>query len=219
MVVVDVVPERVDQVVAQIGSKSATGMVKNLSSKVEVEKMIDDAYASEGKIDILCNNAGIMDGVTPIVETSDELWERVMNINLNAPFWASRRAIPRMLKDGHGMILNTASVASYFAGKSGTPYTVSKHGLVGLTKSIAVFYGDKGIHCNAMVLGAVNTAIGFGGTNPSPLGLEMMKKSMATIPRVAQPEEIAKLALFLVSEDASYVNGSCVVIDDGWSVV
>ena len=201
VVVVDVIPQRVSQVVTEIGVKNATSMTRDLSSKEEVEKMIDDAYSAEGRIDILCNNAGIMDGVTPIADTSDELWERVLNINLNAPFWASRKAIPRMLKDGHGIILNTASVASFFGGKAGTPYTVSKHALVGLTKSIAAFYGDKGIRCNAMVLGAVNTAIGFGG-NPHPLGLEFMKKSMATLPRVAQPEEIARLGLFLVTEDS-----------------
>ena len=113
-----------------------------------------------------------------------------------------------MLNEGHGVILNTVSVASFFAGKSGVAYTVSKHGLVGLTKSIAVFYGDKGIRCNAMVLGAVNTAIGLGSTNPSALGLELMKKSMASMSGVADPSEIARLALFLVADDSSYVNGS-----------
>jgi len=218
VVVVDVIEERVNQVVAKIGT-NASGMVKDLSNKDQVESMVDEAYRSMGKIDILCNNAGIMDGVTPVADTSDELWQKVMNINLNAPFWASRRAIPRMLKDGHGTILNTASVASFFAGKSGAAYTVSKHGLVGLTKSIAVFYGDRGIRSNAMVLGAVNTAIGFGSSNPNPLGLELMKKSMASLPRVADPAEIAKLGLFLVCDDSSFVNGSCVVIDSGWSVV
>jgi len=219
VIVVDILPDRVNQVVTKIGSKNATGMVGDLSTKEHVEKVIDDAYSSEGRVDILCNNAGIMDGVTPVAETSDELWQRVLNVNLNAPFWASRRVIPRMLKDGHGIILNTASVASFFAGKSGAAYAVSKHGLIGLTKSIAVFYGDKGIRCNAMVLGAVNTAIGLGGTNPSPLGLELMKKSTITIPRMAEPQEIAKLALFLVTDESSYVNGSCVVIDGGWSAV
>jgi len=218
VVVVDVLGERVSQVVAKIGS-NASGMVKDLSNKDQVESMVDEAYQSMGKIDILCNNAGIMDGVTPVADTSDELWQRVMNVNLNAPFWTSRRVIPRMLKDGHGAILNTASVASFFAGKSGAAYAVSKHGLIGLTKSIAVFYGDKGIRSNAMVLGAVNTAIGFGSSNPNPLGLELMKKSMASMPRIADPTEIAKLGLFLVSDDSSFVNGSCVVIDAGWSSV
>ena len=216
VIVVDVLDERVKQVVTEIGS-GVTGMVKNLSSKGQAEEMIDEAYQSFGRVDILCNNAGIMDGVTPVAETSDELWERVLNVNLNAPFWTSRRAIPKMLKEGHGTILNTASVASFFAGKSGAAYTVSKHGLIGLTKSIAVFYGDKGIRCNAMVLGAVNTAIGVGSANPSPMGLELMKKTMATLPGVADPLQIANLGLFLVSDDSSFVNGSCVVIDNGWS--
>jgi NAD(P)-dependent dehydrogenase (short-subunit alcohol dehydrogenase family) len=219
VIVVDLLPDRVNQVVASIGTKNAVGIVGDLSDKEQVEKIIDDAYNSNGRIDILCNNAGIMDGVTPVAETSDELWQRVLNVNLNAPFWASRRIIPRMLKEGHGIILNTASVASFFAGKSGAAYAVSKHGLIGLTKSITAFYGDKGIRCNAMVLGAVNTSIGFGSTNPSPSGLELMKKSMATIPRIAEPREIANLALFLVTDESSYVNGSCVVIDDGWTVV
>ena len=216
VVVVDVIEDRVKQVVAKIGS-NARGMVKDLSNKDSVEAMIDETYQMMGKIDILCNNAGIMDGVTPVAETSDELWQRVLNINLNAPFWACRRTIPKMLKDGHGIVLNTASVASFFAGKSGAPYTVSKHGLVGLTKSIAVFYGDKGIRSNAMVLGAVNTAIGV-GSNPSPMGMELMKKVMASLPGVADPSQIANLGLFLVSDDSSFVNGSCVFIDNGWSV-
>ncbi len=216
VIVVDVVEERVKQVVSKIGN-SATGMVKNLASRDQVEGMVDEAYQSFGKIDILCNNAGIMDGVTPVAETSDELWERVLNINLNAPFWASRRVIPKMLTEGHGTILNTASVASFFAGKSGAAYTVSKHGLIGLTKSIAVFYGDKGIRCNAMVLGAVNTAIGVGSSNPSQVGMALMQKTMATMPGVADPIQIANLALFLVSDDSSFVNGSCVFIDKGWS--
>jgi NAD(P)-dependent dehydrogenase (short-subunit alcohol dehydrogenase family) len=217
VVVVDVIEERVKQTVAKIGG-TASGMVKDLSNKDQVEAMIDEAYQTMGKIDILCNNAGIMDGVTPVADTSDELWQRVLNVNLNAPFWACRRALPNMLKEGHGAILNTASVASFFAGKSGAPYTVSKHGLVGLTKSIAAFYGSKGIRSNAMVLGAVNTAIGFGSSNPNPMGVELMKKTMVTLPGVADPSQIASLGLFLVSDDSSFVNGSCVFIDNGWSI-
>src|SRR5487761_877550 len=161
VIVVDVVPERVKQIVGEIGSNNAIGMVRDLSRKSEVEKMIDDALSYQDRIDILCNNAGVMDGVMPVAEVSDDLWERVLNINLNAPFWATRRVIPKMLEQRGGVIINTASIAGLSAGKSGTPYTVSKHGLIGLTKSTAVFYGDKGIRCNAMVLGGVETAIGL----------------------------------------------------------
>ena len=216
--VVDVVSSRVDEVVREITrpGRQAVGVVRDLSTRSEPEAMIDEVVKRQGRIDILCNNAGIMDAAKPVAETSDELWDRVMNTNLAAPFRASRRAIPVMIEQGGGVILNTASVAGLFGGRAGAAYTVSKHGLIGLTRNIAVAYGNKGIRCNAMVLGAVKTAIGLGG-DPSPLGLENLNKTMATMPRMAEPEEIAKLALFLVSNESSFVNGSCVTIDAGWT--
>jgi len=220
VVVVDVVPERVNQVVAEVKASGgkATGTVADLSTRPAVEKMVDDAQRSLGRIDVLFNNAGIMDGVRPVADTTDDVWEKVLNINLNAPFWASRRAIPSMLKQGGGVIINTASVAGLFGGVAGAAYTVSKHGLIGLTRNIASFYGNKGIRCNAMVLGAVNTNIGVGG-EPNPQGMEHLMKDSGLIPRVADPKEIAELALFLASDKSSYVNGSCVVIDGGWTVL
>ena len=169
-------------------------------------------------MDILHNNAGIMDGVRPVAETPDELWEKVMNININAPFRASRRVIPSMLKQGGGVIINTTSVAGLFGGVAGAAYTVSKHALIGLTQNIAAFYGTKGIRCNAMALGGVNTNIGVGSGQPSAMGMEQLNKVAAMIPRMAEPSEIAELALFLASAKSSYVNGSCIVIDGGWTV-
>lgn len=218
VVIVDVVADRVNQVVSEIrkSGRQADGMTRDLSSRSEPEKMIEDVARSHGRVDLLCNNAGIMDAVKPVADTSDELWERVLSVNLDAPFRASRKVIPVMLKQGGGVILNTASIAGLSGGRAGAAYTVSKHGLLGLTKSIAVSYGPRGIRCNAMVLGAVKTAIGLGG-EPDPVGMETLKKTMATLPRMAEPDEIAKLALFLVSDNASFVNGSCVVIDDGWT--
>jgi NAD(P)-dependent dehydrogenase (short-subunit alcohol dehydrogenase family) len=216
--VVDVVPSRVDEVVGEISGsgRSGMGMVRDLSVASEPEAMIDEVVKKQGRIDILCNNAGIMDAAKPVAETSDDLWERVLNINLNAAFRASRRVIPVMIAHGSGVILNTASVAGLFGGRAGAAYTVSKHGLIGLTKSIAASYGSKGIRCNAMVLGAVKTAIGLGG-EPSAVGLENLNKTMTTMPRMAEPMEIARLALFLVSDESSFVNGSCVTIDGGWT--
>jgi NAD(P)-dependent dehydrogenase (short-subunit alcohol dehydrogenase family) len=216
---VDVVSSRVDEVVKEVSrpGRPAAGMVRDLSTRSEPDLMIDEVVKKQGRIDILCNNAGIMDAVKPVAETSDELWDTVMNTNLAAPFRASRRAIPVMIEHGGGVILNTASVAGLFGGRAGAAYTVSKHGLIGLTRSIATSYGKKGIRCNAMVLGAVKTAIGLGG-EPSPLGMESLNKTMATMPRMAEPMEIARLALFLVSDESGFVNGSCVTIDGGWTV-
>ena len=219
VVAVDLIADRVENVVTQITSlgRRVRGMVRDLSLKGEPDEMIDETVSKQGRIDILCNNAGIMDAVKPVAETSDELWDRVLNTNLAAAFRASRRAIPVMLDQGGGVILNTSSVAGILGGRAGAAYTVSKHGLIGLTKNIAAFYGASGIRCNAMILGAVKTAIGLGG-DPSPLGLETLKKMIAIMPRVAEPIEIAKLAVFLVSDDSSFINGSCVTIDGGWTV-
>ncbi len=220
VVVVDLLPDRVNQVVAEIKSSGgkATGMVMDLSVRSEVDRMVDETLRSSGRVDILHNNAGIMDGVRPVAETPDEVWEKVMDINVNAPFRASRRVIPSMLKQGGGVIINTASVAGLFGGIAGAAYTVSKHALIGLTRNIAAFYGTKGIRCNAMVLGAVNTNIGVGSGQPSAIGMEQLNKVAAMIPRMAEPAEIAELALFLASARSTYVNGSCIVIDGGWTV-
>ncbi|HEV2138878.1 MAG TPA: SDR family NAD(P)-dependent oxidoreductase [Nitrososphaerales archaeon] len=220
VLVVDVVPARVEEVVGRIKSAGgkATELVSDLTDPREPEKMVDHALSQFGSVDILCNNAGIMDGVVPAAEATDELWDRVMAVNLAAPFKASRKVIPQMIKQGGGVILNTASVAGLFGGMAGVSYTVSKHALIGLTRSIAAQYGKSGIRCNAMVLGGVNTNIGLGSAQPDKGGLEHLMKLAALVPRMAEPMEIAELALFLVSSKSSYMNGSCVVIDGGWTV-
>lgn len=221
VIVVDVVPQRVDQVVAEVQGKGAEakGMLVDVSKGPDVDRMVDDALAAFGRIDVLCNNAGIMDSANPVADTTDDLWEKVMSINLDAPFRASRRVIPSMVEQGKGAIVNTTSLAGLYGGVAGAAYTVSKHGLIGLTRSIAAHYGGKGIRCNAMALGGVNTAIGLGGGKPNQAGLDHLMKAASLMPRVAEPGEIAELALFLASDRSSYMNGSCVVIDAGWSVL
>lgn len=219
--VVDVVPERVDQVVGEVRGEGgrASGEVEDISQDDGAGRMVGRTLEEFGRIDILCNNAGIMDGAMPVADTTDELWEKVMAVNVGAPFRASRKAIPVMLKQRGGVIINTASVAGLFGGVAGAPYTVSKHALLGLTRSIAAHYGGRGIRCNAMVLGGVNTNIGMGGAQPSKEGLEHLMKAASMMPRTADPTEIAELALFLASGKSSYINGSAVVIDGGWTVL
>ena len=153
-----------------------------------------------------------------VAETSDELWNRVMDINLKAPFRATRAVIPQMLKQKHGIILNTASVAGLYGGKAGVSYTVSKHGLIGLTKHMAAFYGTQGIRCNAMALGAVKTNIAIGSKQPDDMGLKIIQKTFGAMPEPADAGQIAKIALFLVSEQSEYLNGTVLVADSGWTV-
>lgn len=218
VVVSDVVEDRVRTVVQGIENAGGrvTGVVTDVSKAADVNRMIDEALSRFGTVDILINNAGIMDRMMPADEVEDELWERVLAVNLTGPFLACRRILPHMVERGKGVIINVASIGGLEGGRAGAAYTASKHGVVGLTKNIAWTYLEKGIRAVAICPGAVETAIGVGGV-PSQAGLARAQKGMVTMPRPGKPEEIAKVALFLASDEASYTNGAVVTVDGGWT--
>ncbi len=220
VVAADIVPAGVEQVVSEIRAAggTATAVVANVAKVEEVEAMIDAAVNNYGRLDVLVNNAGIMDRATPVADCSDDLWDRVMGVNLNGPFYAIRKAVPIMLKQGGGSIINTASVASVRGGAAGVAYTSSKHAVLGLTKNVAGYYAKEGIRCNAILPGGVATAIGIGG-EPHPEGVAKLMQTAATSPRTAEPREIATVALFLASEDSSFVNGIGLIADGGWVAI
>ena len=220
VVAVDIVEEAVQKVVADLVAQGgkATACVANISSDADVERMIGTATSVYGRLDILCNNAGIMDLMTPAADVPLALWDRILAVNLTGPFLACRHAIPIMLEQGGGRIINTASEAGLRGGAAGTPYTVSKHGVIGLTKSIAFHYGDRGIRCNAVCPGGVETAIGIGAGVPNQAGLAKVMGLMQGVGiKVAQPEQIASVIVFLASNDSSNVNGVILPADGGWS--
>lgn len=218
VVVADIVQERVDEVVAAIKADGgeATGFIVNVAEEADVEKMLMTAVDTYGRLDILCNNAGVMDRMTPVADVTDELWQRVISINLTGPMMAMRRAIPMMIEQGGGVILNTASTAGLHGAHAGAAYVASKHGLVGLTKNTAYMYAQKGIRCNAICPGGVETAIGVGG-EPNEFGMGRMQAGAGSMPRVGKPQELANVALMLVSDEASFVSGSIVTVDGGWT--
>jgi len=223
VIAVDVVAAALQGAVTawQATGGQVTGVVANVMQEADVDRMIEAAYTTYGRLDILCNNAGIMDLMTPAADVSLDLWDRVLGVNLTGPFLACRKAIPRMVAQGGGSIVNTASEAGLRGGAAGTPYTVSKHGVIGLTKSIAFFYGEQGIRCNAVCPGGVRTAIGVGGAVPHAGGLgQVMGVLQATTHgQVAEPEQIASVIAFLASDEASNVNGVILPVDHGWSAV
>ncbi len=223
VVAVDVVEGPLQALVAEQREKGAriTGVTANVALDGDIERMLTAATSAYGRLDVLCNNAGVMDMMTPAADVSLEQWDRVLSINLNGPFLACRRAIPIMLAQGGGSIVNTASEAALRGGAAGTPYTVSKHGLLGLTRSIAFFYGERGIRCNAVCPGGVATNIGLGGAAPNQEGLaRVMPVIQAAAPtHVAAPEEIAAAISFLASREASNINGAILAVDHGWSAV
>jgi NAD(P)-dependent dehydrogenase (short-subunit alcohol dehydrogenase family) len=129
--------------------------------------------------------------------------------------YTSRRAVQIMLKQGGGVIVNIASAAGFGGGFAGAAYTASKHGVIGLTKSTAVMYGNKGIRCVCVSPGAVNTGIPLGGA-PSEMGFASLKPGMGTIPRVGEPDELANIILMVASDGASFLNGAVIPVDGGW---
>ncbi|MGE5704174.1 MAG: SDR family oxidoreductase [Clostridia bacterium] len=218
VVVADLNEDKVNAVVSEIAEAggTATGVVANVAKEEDVQNMIDTAVGTYGSLDILVNNAGIMDNFTPVADISDDLWERVIAVNLTGPFRACRKAVPIMIEQGGGVIINTASIGGLYGSRAGTVYTASKHGVVGLTKNIGFQYGPKGIRCNAIAPGGVNTNI-TSGASFNAFGMERMSTGMGSNIRSAEPIEIARLALFLASDDSSFINGTVITADAGWT--
>jgi NAD(P)-dependent dehydrogenase (short-subunit alcohol dehydrogenase family) len=185
----------------------------------DIDRMVDQTEQSFGKIDIVCNVAGINDLGYPLDETSDERWDRVLDLDLKAPFRICRKSIRGMIAKGSGVILNIGSYAAD-RGNHGPSYTAAKNGLIGLTRSIAVFYASKGIRCNIINPGAVLTQIGsHSGGDCHAEGFKLFMDIVGKLPVNwhCEPQEIAQTALFLCSDESRHVNGAIVAVDGGMS--
>ncbi|MBS7540055.1 SDR family NAD(P)-dependent oxidoreductase [Ancylobacter lacus] len=189
----------------------------DLTDPVAIRGILAAAETRFGPVDVVCNNAGMLDRMMPLDETDDPLWEQVMAVNLTAPMRLTRAALPAMLARGRGVFVNTASIASFQGGRGGVSYTVSKHGLLGLTRAVAAAYGAQGIRCNAVAPGSVKTSLAAGAP-PSEAGWELRQKGLATRPPQAEAGDIAPVAVFLASPEARYLNGALIVADAGWTV-
>lgn len=214
----DVRSDRLEGLVKEAGEKTynVTPHKADMTVEAEVTGMVEKAASAHGGIDILVNNAGIMDDFMPAGDATTELWRRVMAVNLDAPFFACRAAIAHMLGKGGGCIINIASVGGLHGSRAGAAYTASKHALIGLTKNIGYMYALKGIRCNAIAPGGVNTSIGE-TMRPNQFGYERMSLGMQSNPRMGEPAEIAELALFLATQKSSFINGAVITADAGWT--
>jgi short-subunit dehydrogenase len=172
-----------------------------------------------GQIDVLVNNAGVMDNFEPVGDCPDSTWNKVMNINLNGVYYAMNAAVPHMLKAGKGSIINVASIGGLFGARAGAAYTTSKHAVIGLSKNTGYMYAKLGIRCNAIAPGAMETQIAesMDMSKITALVNERIMPGMALNPRTSNPTEVAQVALFLASDDSSFVNASVVTADGGWS--
>lgn len=197
------------------GHNTLTTIRGDVSAREDAEKMVEAAVDTYGGIDILVNNAGIMDGFSTVAEMDDALFSRVLGVNLWGPMFTMRKALSYMLPAGAGSIVNIASVAGLNGARGGAAYTSSKHAVVGLSKSLAFQYAQKGIRCNVVCPGPVATNISV--NNPNMFGLERSQVTFASIVRQGQPDELASAILFLASDEASFVNGEVLVVDGGWT--
>ena len=211
VIAADVLDERLAQLYERPG---VTALRADVTSQADVDTLVATAERL-GRLDVVCNNAGIVDRFLPAGEMTDEVWTRVLDVNLTGPMRLARAAIPLMLRAGRGVIINTASVAGLVGGRAGAAYTASKHGLIGLTRNIAATYGRDGIRCVAIAPGGVNTGISPGG-EPSQRGYATLSATLSTNVRSAEPVEIANIAVFVASDEASFVNGTVLVADGGW---
>jgi NAD(P)-dependent dehydrogenase (short-subunit alcohol dehydrogenase family) len=218
VVVADIDSARVDVAVAELTAKGAkaVGVVADVSTNAGAAAMLAKALDTFGRLDVVCNNAGIPDHWKQLTEVSDEHWQRNIDVNMTGPFKVCRAAVEIMVKQGHGIIINVASVAGFRGGRSGLAYTVAKHGVIGLTKAVAVEYAAAGIRCNCICPGSVVTSLS-GTDGMSAKGVELREKGLATRPPRATPDDIAPAVVFLASDASRYINGANLVIDAGWT--
>jgi NAD(P)-dependent dehydrogenase (short-subunit alcohol dehydrogenase family) len=221
VIAADINPEKLDQLSSTI--KAQGGMITtiqcNMVEESEIDHLINSAIDIYGRIDILINNAGVMDNFQPIGEVDNTTWDRVMSVNVTGPFKAIRKIIPVFLNQQKGNIINIASLGGLKGAIAGAAYTTSKHALIGLTKNTGYVYGNLGIRCNAIAPGAVMTSIGdtIDMSAVSPLAQQTILKGMVLNPKNGSPTELAEVALFLASDASSFVNGTVLVADGGWN--
>lgn len=219
VVAADYNKEALDQFKSQISTDLTISPVAgDISNLEDVKNIYAHAQSEFGGVDIVVNNAGVMDKLEPIGDLSDEVYDKVINTNLKGTFYMMREAVKIFEKKRTGTIVNIASIAGLEGGRAGAAYTASKHGIIGLTKNTAYFYTKANIRVNVIAPGAMKTNIMSGNIDLSNIS-DLVKSMLSTQgnQRVADPSEVANVALFLASDEASFVNGAVVVADGGWT--
>lgn len=199
---------------------SAPGKVEifqgDISSKEVNEEMIDKCISSFGKIDVLINNAGIMDDMGPVGDLSDEKFNQIIQVNLYGPMCAMRKAVNVFKEQGGGAIINIASLGGMRTA-AGAAYCASKAAVISMTKNTAFMYQPDGIRCNAIAPGGIETEISNSMGQPNMAGYGRVQKVLAAAPAPGSAQDIANAALFLASDEASYISGDVLVVDGGWN--
>lgn len=218
VVVADLDPEAGEEAAAQIRGDGgeAVFVQVDVAEPDQVERMVCGAVEAFGRVDVLFNNAGVNFPAT-VVDVSEEAWRRSLDVNLKGVMLGCRYAIPEMLKTGGGSIVNTASMLGLVASPRQAPYAAAKGAVVMLTRQVAIDYAKRNIRVNCLCPSEVNTEMNRRFIEQSPDPQAELRRVLTRIPmdRMAEPEEIASAALFLASDDSSYITGVALPVDGG----
>lgn len=188
----------------------------DVSNEDEIKNLVSKTVSHYGKLDFAFNNAGVEGTAAPATECTNDNWDKTININLKGVWYCMKYQIPEMLKTGGGCVVNNASIAG-LVGFAGIPaYVASKHGVVGLTKNIALDYAKQGIRVNAVCPGIIQTPMINRFTGNDKDAIEQLKAG-EPMGRIGQPEEIAETVIFLCSDAASFITGQALAVDGGWT--
>ncbi|EMO43173.1 glucose 1-dehydrogenase [Leptospira noguchii] len=194
-------------------------VVCDVTSGEQVKNVVNITLEKFGRLDFGINNAGIMGLNHPLHEYPEDVWDQVVNVNLKGTWLSMKYQIPEMIKIGGGVVVNVSSISGINGVVGINPYAAAKHGVVGLTKSAALEYAKKNIRVNAICPGAVKTEIldELFHLAKDPAEAERQLVKLHPIHRIASPEEISKTVLWLCSEDSSFITGTAIPVDGGYS--
>lgn len=215
---VDISLEKAERTVEAVRAAGGTAIAigTDIADRAQVEAMAARVHDELGAARVLVNNAGILDDYAPVGETTYELWDRIIGVNLTGTFNVTKALLDQLLSHEASAVVNIGSIASFVAGGGGAAYTSSKHAVLGFTRQLSHDYGQKGLRANAVCPGAVETEMTRDILNSDLPVVEVVRSVPAG--RHGQPEEIAKLVAFLASTDAGFIHGQPVLIDGGWTV-
>lgn len=214
VVMVDRRADALERAVASV--PDAWGLVGDVSDETRVESIVDEVVARLGRLDVLVNNAAVQ-AEARLLDHSSADFRTIVDTNLFGTFVCSRAALPPMLAQGAGVIINLSSILGLSGDALLPVYAMTKAGILGLTRSTAAAYAAQGIRCVAICPGDVDTELNqaYFASQPDPHAFRGRIEREYPARRIAQPEEVARVAVFLASDDASFVNGSHVLVDGG----
>lgn len=196
------------------GDGNVIACAGSVCSKADVDAAVAAAVEAFGRIDVLCNTAGIFDNYAESLDITEEKWDLYFDVNVKGPWMMANAVLPYMIAQGGGTIVNMCSLAGMTAGPGGAAYVPTKYAMVGLTKELCVQYGPRNIRVNGIAPGTVMTPLIQQAIDNDPAWLDAR---LAQVPsrRLGQAEDIANLTVFLASDDSSWINGEVVSIDGG----